>query len=135
MVKKIKKRTIAIIGVIVAAIIAFLGKMFFVANSPNTVCLYGVVTPNYMDYTQFNNKFTAYIGKNSLPHVKALVNVVLANNATSYKIVSINNITTNEELIEMVSNLEAQEYNISAEFDDEGVITNIVITEIEDIES
>ena len=42
---------------------------------------------------------------------------------------------TNEDLIEMVSNLEVQEYNISAEFDDEGVITNIVITEIEDIES
>lgn len=132
MVKKIKKRTIAIIGVIVAAIIAFLGKMFFVENSPNTVCLYGVVTPNYME---FNNKFTTYIGKKSLSHVKALVNVVIANNVTSNKIVSINNITTNEELIEMVSNLEAQEYNISAEFDDEGVITNIVITEIEDIES
>ena len=81
----------------------------------------------------FNNKFTAYIGEEKSPsYIKALINMVLANNATNEeRQVKINNITISKDsadiILKQLSAFADDVYSVSIESNNEGYIANIEI--------
>lgn len=81
------------------------------------------------DMATFNSKFTAYIGTKNKAQVMSLLNVVIANNATSNHSVTITSGTGTVSPNSLMSNLENRTYTISITESDyeKGYVKNINI--------
>ncbi len=97
-----------------------------VENTNNTV--------NTLMVDAFNSSFEIYTRTvQTKPQVIALINKVIANNKDedTFSIVSVNNISDEESLLELISTYKSAtgslRYNVTGDYDENGLITNINI--------
>lgn len=112
--------------------------VIFIINimSERTIMIEGDPPGRDIEVPIFNNKFIAYVGKNtSQSKVKALINVIISNNFSNshtVKVIFNNKIYETKddfaELINEISNIE--NFNCSHEYDSDGFIDKIIIEEI-----
>ena len=114
-----KALLIAAAVLIVIVLIGF-GMSIFNSTKGTGTALSDTMTA--AEIAQFNNKFTAYMGTQSLAQIKALANVVNANNATSDKKVYLGNADndTASEITNYVATLTNPRYTVTFVYDING---------------
>lgn len=126
--KKFKKKTAIIVGVISAGIIGICGKMWYNANDPPVVSMYGVTMT---DQQSINNKFLKYESaslKGSA--VKSLKNEIITFNSDLSNPTSVK--YTGPETSKIDLN---KKYSIQFKYNDEGYVCEAIITEAQQTES
>lgn len=117
-------------SVLIVILLIALGMRIFNAGSSATA--EAGTTMKTTEVATFNNKFTPYIGNNkSVAQVKALANIIIANNATNSTTVSLNNKTQPAEITSLVADLSGKgNINISSTDGTDGLgrITAITIS-------
>lgn len=83
-------------------------------------------TMNATEIATFNSKFTAYAGTKSLSQVKALANVVIANNATSDNKVKFNEDETANGITSIIANLAEGTYEVGFQYAG-GLVSSITV--------
>lgn len=110
---------IAAAVLIVVLLIAFGMRIFNSTKGTGEALEEGMTTA---EIAQFNNKFTSYMGTQSLAKIRALANVVNANNATSDRKVyfgSTDNDTASE-ITNYAASLQNPRYTVTFVYDNNG---------------
>lgn len=114
-------------SVLIAVLLIAVGMRLF-----NSTTGTSDVATGHMESTgiaTFNSKFTAYAGSNkSASQVKALANVVIANNANSQHKVSLGGYTSATDITNAVANLSGS-YTVSISEYEKGYVKSIKFTQ------
>jgi len=112
-------------SVLIVILLIAVGMKIFNSTSGTTDNV--ETTMNATQIATFNSKFTAYSGTKSLSQVKALANIVIANNATSSNQVRFNGATTASAITTTIGALADRNYNISFGYTN-GLVSSITVS-------
>ena len=130
---KVINKTLTIVQIIVLILIVTINIMNMVFSINKNCGDNGgavVLTDEEIKKATFNNRFTPYMGNNkSLTQVKALINIVLANNIDNEEIyVKINNRKIDvKDITSKLASLTEDNYKITYDMNIDGYITNVNI--------
>ena len=123
--KKIKKILIIVAVALLAVLIWLLGKIFYAVADPTPVAMYGVNTPRQVQEI-FNSRFTSYEGINiEWRTIRELYTTINHLNATNERIV--------EYIGPKISEINRNSiYTVKLEYDEEGYVCKVIVTENEE---
>ena len=125
--KKIKKKITILLGTMIAGIIGVGGLRWLNDIIKEPVAMYGVPMSSQHEMENFNAKFNSYTGNNiEGTIIRQLYNTINHSNATYERVIEY----IGPNIIEIRP---SRKYNVEIEYNEEGYVCKVIVTENEKI--